>query len=174
MTQILTLLNWFMGNNAKRGALWMGLASIGLLIGALMLQHIWKVLPCDLCYWQRKPHMIIAVLGVLGFLCRNNSRRAVLFALLALAAFVNAGLAGFHTGVEYHWWKGLPTCSTPTEVTTTLEQARALIFSNSTIIPCDEPSWSFLGLSLTMWNGVISLIMGAWAVWGFKRSRNPL
>lgn len=155
--------------NGRRAAALLALTSVVLLATVYFFQYVLRILPCELCYWQRKPHMLIIVLGILGALLSKPRPRAVLLALIALASFANMGISIFHVGVEYRWWEGLSSCSTPTAVTSTLEEARNLIF-NSTVIPCDKPGWVFLGVSMAGWNGLASLAMGVFALLGMRRS----
>ncbi len=155
--------------NGRRAALLLALGSATLLAIVYYFQYVLRILPCELCYWQRKPHMLIIALGLAGALLVQPKARAGILALMALAAFANMGISIFHVGVEYKWWQGLATCSAPTAVTTSLEEARNLIF-NSTVVPCDQPGWVFLGISMAGWNGLISLAMGVFAVLGARKS----
>jgi disulfide bond formation protein DsbB len=168
MKQILNCLNWMQGDG-RRAALFAALASAGLLAAAYFFQYVVKLLPCELCYWQRKPHFAIIPLGLLGFFLMQARWRFVVLGLIVLAALTNTGISIFHVGVEHHWWQGLSTCSAPTAVTRTIEEARNLIF-NSTVVPCDKPAWVFLGISMAGWNGLASLAIALWAALGARRS----
>lgn len=162
------LLNLLLGNG-RLAALELALGSAALLATAYFFQYVLHILPCELCYWQRKPHFILIGLGLVTALVSKPGPRRALLWLMALVALANAGIAGFHVGVENKWWEGLPTCSAPTAVTSTIEEARNLIF-NSTVVRCDEPGWIFLGISMAGWNGIVSLAMAVWAGMGARRS----
>jgi disulfide bond formation protein DsbB len=70
---------------------------------------------------------------------------------------VGAGIAGFHTGVERKWWKGLETCSNDElKADASIEEMRAALLQAETP-RCDEISWSIFGVSLTNLNFVGSL-----------------
>lgn len=168
---MIKLLNRLLGDG-RLAALELALLSTALLATVYYFEYVLKILPCELCFWQRKPHFAIIPLGLLAFALKNHKLRAGLLVLIALAALGNMGISIFHVGVEHKWWPGLAGCSAPTAVATTLEEARNLIF-NSTVVPCDQPGWVFLGISMAGWNGLISLGMAVWASLGAYRSRKP-
>lgn len=171
MKQIIAFIMFFQGDG-RRAALMAGLVSAALLATVYFFQYVLKILPCELCYWQRKPHMALVVLGVIGFFIQAPRHRASLLWFMALLALSNVGLSIFHVGVEYHWWKGLDTCSTPSVVTATVEEARDLLFGGTTVIPCDKPGWVFLGISMAAWNGVMCLGLSLWLALGALRSKH--
>src|SRR5260370_1401533 len=89
------------------------LGSGALLLGAYYFQYVEKLAPCDMCYWQRWPHMAAIAVGLAAGASFLQPRLALVFALLAITALlVTAGLGVFHAGVEQHWWAG-PRASSP-------------------------------------------------------------
>ena len=129
-----------------------------LLIAALGFQYLGGLAPCQLCIWQRWPHAAAVAVGaaVLIFGIPKLAWAG------ALAAAASSAIALFHAGVEYKWWRGLEACSaTPLEMTS---GAELLDFSASQpVVLCDEVVWSFLGLSMAAWNGILSLVLaGIW------------
>jgi disulfide bond formation protein DsbB len=168
MKSFLSLLQWMQGDG-RRAALFSALGSASVLAAAWYYEHVVKLLPCYLCYLERKPHMALIALGLPAALAKNPKARASLLAVMAVLALANTGISIFHVGVEHHWWNGLSSCSAPTAVATTLDQARNLIFG-STIVPCDKAVWFFLGISMAGWNGIISLGMALWAGFAAWRS----
>ncbi len=168
MKAFLKLLDWMQGDG-RRAAVFSALGSAGILAAAYFYQYVIKLLPCALCYMERKPHMAIIGLGLVAALIHKPKIRAGLLALMALAALGNAGLSLFHVGVEQHWWTWESSCTTPNLSTNDLAAARALIFE-STVVPCDKAVWWFLGISMAGWNGIISLFMAAWAGFAARRS----
>src|SRR5260370_6874773 len=88
------------------------LGSGALLLGAYYFQYVEKLAPCDMCYWQRWPHMAAIAVGLAAGASFLQPRLALVFALLAITALlVTAGLGVFHAGVEQHWWAGPQACS---------------------------------------------------------------
>ena len=47
-------------------ALAMGLGALALILGALGFQYIGGVAPCEMCHWQRWPHIAAAIIGIAG------------------------------------------------------------------------------------------------------------
>ena len=69
---------------------------------------------------------------------------------------VDAGIAGYHVGVEQRWWEGLQTCSSLVDVTDNLNAALDAIM-NAPVIRCDEIAWSLFGISMAGYNMVAAL-----------------
>lgn len=120
-----------------------------LLGGAYLSQYGFGLVPCEMCWWQRYPHMAAVALAFVSTLA--EPKRAWI-ALAALAILASGLIGGFHAGVEYGWWQGLTACSTPT-----LGGGDALeAIMNAPVVRCDEVQWSLLGISLAGWNFFIS------------------
>jgi disulfide bond formation protein DsbB len=139
------------------------------LAGAWFFQLVLDIRPCPLCLEQRYAYYLAVLLGALVALAAaRDAPRAVLVAglvILALAALYNAGLGGYHAGVEWGFWPGPTECTGPV-----LDLGKAgSLFDNLDkvkVIRCDEVQWRFLGLSLAGYNVLISLLMAAIAAWG--------
>ena len=140
--------------------------SLAALATAFAFQHAGGLEPCPLCIWQRWPHVATALLaGVsLGF---RGPAAAVPVGLAGLAALAGAGLAGFHVGVEQHWWQGLEACAGGPPAETVAELRKRLL--DAVPARCDEVAWSFLGLSMAAWNGLLSLALAGMAAGALRR-----
>ncbi|MDE0589624.1 disulfide bond formation protein B [Halocynthiibacter sp. C4] len=138
------------------------LGSAALMIGALGFQYIGGLAPCPMCLWQRYPHVVAIVLGVLAL----SGGPRILALLGGLSALTTAGIALFHTGVERAWWEGPSTCTSGAIAELSPEQLMDQIM-NAPLVRCDEVAWEFLGLSMASWNGIASLVLaGVWfAAW---------
>ncbi|WP_426265692.1 disulfide bond formation protein B [Sphingomonas sp. LHG3443-2] len=149
-----------------RLAQWLALAIPGaLLLGALGSQHLGGLNPCEMCFWQRWPHLVAVVLAGLSLALSRAARPLTLLAALAIAASGALGL--FHAGVEQGWWEGLTTCSTVATGATPDELLKSIMATP--LIRCDQIQWTFLGLSLAAWNAVISLLTAGAILWLTKR-----
>lgn len=148
----------------SRETLLAGLAaagSAGLLAGAFMFQHLGGMAPCEFCLWQRWPHALGILLGVLLLVPALRGLRA-LRAVGALAMAVGAGIALLHTGVERGWWEGPTECSSSLGAGMSTDDLLKAIQS-APIVRCDEVAWSMAGLSMASWNGILSLVLlGLW------------
>lgn len=142
-----------------------------LLGGALAFQYIGGLPPCEMCHWQRWPHMAALVLAAGGGLALAKQRPGAGRSSLARAAAVLAGLALlvtaaiglFHVGVEQDWWEG-PTACSVIGGGQTAEDIFATVMA-APVIRCDETPWSLFGISMAGYNALISFLMGGLVLW---------
>jgi disulfide bond formation protein DsbB len=158
---------------ALTAALAIAVIAAATLAGAWFFQLVLDIRPCPLCLEQRYGYYLAVPLGVLlAWAAAKHAPRAVLvagLALLALAALANAGLGGYHAGVEWGFWPGPTECTGPV---LDLGKAGSLLdnLDKVKVIRCDEVQWRFLGISLAGYNVLISLAMAALAGWGIAGS----
>lgn len=148
-------------------------AGLALLGGALFIEHGLGIRPCILCEYQRIPPLVVIVLAAVAAwpgLPRPWAR--ALLGLVALVFLGGAVLAGYHVGVEQHWWAGTDQCggadAPPSEVSTSLADLRAALAAPE-IVPCDAVPWSLFGISLAGFNLILSLGLSAVALWAVRR-----
>lgn len=136
------------------------IGSAGLLLGALAFQYWGGLAPCKMCIWQRWPHGIAIVIG---FMALATQHRALPL-LGALVVITGAGIAFYHTGVEFGVFEGPDTCTSGPITGLTADELLDQI-NNAPLVRCDVVPWSFLGLSMAAWNGVISVVLALiWVV----------
>jgi disulfide bond formation protein DsbB len=149
------------------------------ILGAWFFQFGLGLRPCPLCLEQRYAYYFAIPLAVLVLLGETvGSQRKVLLAalfIIALGMLWNAGLAGYHAGVEWKWWAGPQDCSGPLD---SLGSANDLLGSleKVNVVRCDEAAWRFLGLSLAGYNVLISFALAVVALAGLlagRRQRLP-
>jgi disulfide bond formation protein DsbB len=138
-----------------------GTVSLALIAGALLFQYAWAYPPCEICHWQRWPHIASAVLGLGGgamlALKVFPARAARTFAWLVVVALVIAGALGvYHAGIEYGWWEGPAACTG-----TGFTPGSGAGFDAFHFVRCDEAAWTFLGVSLAGYNAIISFVVAA-------------
>ncbi|MGH6865707.1 MAG: disulfide bond formation protein B [Methyloceanibacter sp.] len=149
------------------------LITVATILAALTFDHLGGYAPCPLCLQQRYAYYFgvpaAAAAWIAARLGATGSAR-ILLVLIALAFLINAGLGSYHSGVEWKWWSGPETCAGGAELewgegglSEQLETAR--------VVRCDKAPWHFLGLSFAGWNAVISLLLGALAIFGATRTR---
>lgn len=132
------------------------LGSIVLLGGAYYFQYIVGLAPCEMCLWQRYPHMAAILLGVLTLPLMKAPRVALAFALLAvLALSVTSGIGVFHAGVEYHLWEGPQACSGRIPTGLPAEELKKILL-RAPMVRCDEAAWKMAGISMAGWNAILS------------------
>ncbi|WP_375262247.1 disulfide bond formation protein B [Palleronia sp.] len=134
--------------------------SAALLLGAFVFQAFGYA-PCKLCIWQRWPHGLAIIAGVVAVFYP----RALTAAVGGLAALTTAGVGVYHSGVELGWWQGPTSCSGGGSL---VGLTGADMLSTDTldkVVMCDEVAWAFAGLSMASWNAVASFALACvWAV----------
>jgi disulfide bond formation protein DsbB len=140
--------------------------SAALLLGAFGFQLLGYA-PCKLCLWQRWPHGIAVVIGLLALFGSGT----LLPLLGALAAATTGALGVYHTGVEQGWWQGPNTCTSAPITNVSANQLMDQIMA-APLIRCDEIAWQFLGLSMAGWNAVISFALALVWLTAWQKSRN--
>ena len=128
--------------------------SAALLLGALWFQYVMGLPPCKLCIWQRWPHVIAVLIGLVVL---ATGQRVLAWAG-ALAAATTAGIGLYHTGVERGWWEGPATCTSSGTAGMSADDLFNKIM-NAPLIRCDEVAWSLFGLSMASWNAIAALIL---------------
>jgi len=150
---------------ARRLALGAALGSLAMLLGAFAFQYLGDLPPCKLCIWQRWPHGIAIVIGLLAAALPVRG----LAWLGGMVVLVGAGIAAYHVGVEQAWWEGPSTCSSQGVSGLSAAELMDQILT-APLVRCDEIAWSLFGLSMAAWNGVISLFLAT--IW-FAAARKP-
>ena len=131
-----------------------------LLGGALISQYVGVLYPCEMCMWQRWPHLVAIFFALTAFGLRARPATSLLFtALAAIAIAVSGGIGVFHAGVEYGWWQGLTACSTTATGGSTSEMLDAIM--DAPLVRCDVAPWTLLGVSLAGFNAIFSLSAAA-------------
>ena len=124
-----------------------------LLSTAILFQYGMGLEPCNLCIWQRWPHLAIIILtliGLWGFMPR------VMLKLILIAGITSVTFGSYHAGIEYGFWSGPLGCAANVTLDANIKTLTEQLLSTP-IARCDEVAWSFLGLSMAGWNSLISL-----------------
>jgi len=159
-----------------RGGLWFAFAYAAFaLLFALTAQFGFGFEPCTLCLWQRIPYTLCLIVALVGL----NSAQLKLWRgafLLACAALflIDGGIASFHIGVEQHWWSGTASCAIQTGAVTDAASLRESLLTQP-VARCDEIAWTWLGLSMTVWNlfyALFGALFTSFIVF-FGRPQNP-
>lgn len=134
------------------------LGSAMMLMGAFAFEYIGEMPPCKLCIWQRWPHGVAVLIGLVALLLPWR----VLSYLGALAAASTAAVALYHSGVELHWWEGPTSCTAGSVAGISAADLMKQILA-APVIRCDEIPWSLGGISMAGWNGIASA--GLTVIW---------
>lgn len=153
---------------APAGAL---LASAAMLASAWGFQLLGGLQPCALCLYQRWPYWIVLGLAAVTLILGKRLGRSGYAALMVAAAatfLAGAGIAGFHTGVEQHWWPGLQSCGGAIHPGASLDDLKRQLLA-APVVRCDEVPWSLFGISLAGYNFLASLIFAGASVWATRK-----
>lgn len=144
------------------------LGALAALVAAYTAQYGFGLQPCILCLYQRIPFGMAALLALLTLLL-GGAQRGPLMLLAGLALLANTGLAVFHTGVELHWWAGTEACAGGAAATAgmTMEQLQQAL-AQPAQPRCDQPPWSFHGITMANLNIPFSLALALLALWGMR------
>lgn len=131
------------------------------LLSAFLAEKFWNIPPCLLCIYTRYIFLGIFLLSLSYFLFH------FFFIQISQWGFVIMlfSLSVYQAGVEYHFWKGPPSC-TSMEINDIQERSpkeRMRYLKNKIkqrpIVPCNQIKWKFLGFSVTFWNMVVLFII---------------
>jgi disulfide bond formation protein DsbB len=144
-------------------ALLAGTYSLAMILGALVFQYGFNVIPCEMCHWQRWPHDAAIFLGLGSALLFHfnviDRQTMKLLAWLTLGAIaITAGLGFWQALVEYKLVPGPSSCTGPRFVLS------AQMDLNSPVVSCDNPGWTLFHISLAGYNFLCSgtvVVLGA-------------
>ncbi len=160
-----------MADKAGRTALFSAIAIPALLWGgaALVAQRWFGLFPCEMCMWQRWPHMAALALGLIALLLRNQPVSRLLVALAALAIAVSGAIGLFHAGVEYHWWQGFTQCTSNAGSSGDFMKD----IMSAPLVRCDVAPWTLAGISLAGFNAIFSVAGAVWIAVLLMKNKAP-
>ena len=146
-------------------------ASMVILGTVYFFQYALDYEPCELCYFQRYPYMLIIPISALAYLMRHKTdlttKRAArgLLALITLLFFLSTFIAGHQIGVEQGLWQAFTSCGGG-EVAGTLDQLPELSVS------CERTQTIFdTGITFAEANFVVSFLLGLFGAYTIRRTR---
>ena len=127
--------------------------------------------PCELCLKERIPYYGgIPLALVTGFLALRRRGSLLPAGFAALTLVFGAVMAGYHAGVEWHFWPGPASCTgaviAPAKVEDFLHQLQT-----ASVVRCDAAALRIAGLSLAGWDAAVSALLAGLAGLGFVRSQ---
>lgn len=135
--------------------------------GALLSQYGFNMHPCLLCLYQRGPHTLNLLLGILALSTAIKYPKfscAVIFT--ASLTFLLGGLiASYHVGVEQRWWHGFEGCSFPKVEQGDFEGFKNALLS-APVTSCTDIPFQLFGISMAGYNALLSLGSAAFFLTG--------
>lgn len=144
------------------------LSSIAALAFAYTAEHVYGLLPCILCIYQRIPYFINIFL-VPYALILNNKLKLVLLVLCAISYLSGGLIASYHVLVEKGVIKLETSCEQQGESATTIEEIRNQLIGKPAA-PCEKPQFVFLGVSMAGWNALFSFLMCFYVIYGLRKN----
>ncbi|HLK26439.1 MAG TPA: disulfide bond formation protein B [Caulobacteraceae bacterium] len=149
--------------------------SIVVLAGAYAFQVFGGLQPCELCHLQREVYFIAIPVAALALVSSRLDQLKTfapwLGAVLAIIFLGGALIAGYHAGVEWHWWPGPQACTGGAGPVSAAALGRLMRGGRFNIPRCDEAAWRLLGISMAGWNTLISAGLAAWTAAWVARER---
>ena len=139
---------------------------------ALAAQYLAGLAPCPLCHWQRYPYVVAVLIAGAGLFAGPQPAR-MLVALAALAILASAGIAAFHVGVEQKWWQGTAGCTGGIDFSGMSVEEMQQALENVAPARCDEPAWTFLGISMAGYNLIYAAVAGIGLLIAALRTGKP-
>ena len=137
----------------------LGTISISMILFALISEHLFGFTPCSLCMIQRYPHILVAITSI--WLVFFSTHNLFMYPLNTLVMAFSIILASYHVGVEQGIFQGPQSCSSSNLSSVSEKSAEALLIDilNTSIVRCNEVTWSFMRLSMASWNLIISIAL---------------
>ena len=143
----------------------LGAISMSMILFALISQYLFEFTPCSLCLIQRYPHILVAITSL--WLVFFRTHNLFIYPLNTLIMAFSIILASYHVGVEQGIFQGPQSCSPSNLFSVTEKSAEALLkdILNTSVVRCNEVTWSFISLSMASWNLIMSIaLFTAWIV----------
>lgn len=139
--------------NATPATLFAALLAFAVALSAsgFILEHGFGATPCPMCWWQRYAHWAIGGFALTGYaLPQRPMRMGAAFAVGA-ASLVGLYIALWQFAAQNGLLPFPPSCGA---TGASMAGATDLLAAMGTvkIVPCDEETFTLLGLSLAAWN----------------------
>ena len=137
----------------------LGTISMSMIFFALISEYMFGFTPCSLCLIQRYPHMLVAITSI--WLVFFRTHNLFMYPLNTLIMAFSIILASYHVGVEQAIFQGPQFCSISNLSSVSEKSAEALLIDllNTSVVRCNEVTWSFMTLSMASWNLIISVAL---------------
>ena len=152
---------------ARALLLGVALLALTLVVSAAILEHGFGVLPCKMCWWQRYAHWVIGGLALVGLATRRYRLAA---GGIMLAALGGLAVALWQTAAQQGWLPFPASCvGDGAALAQGTEVLNAMLHTR--VVPCDQETFTLLGLSLAAWNILAMLLCTGVALKVLLKSR---
>ena len=147
------------------------LISLIALISAYFIEYILGHQPCSLCLYERIPFFLAILIILINY--RYNKLEKYFILLLAIIFFISTILSLYHLGIEQGFIEESLLCN--------LEKGANIIDKDEILkqlqqknISCKDVTFKIVGLSLTSYNIIISILLTITLIrfyFGYENSR---
>lgn len=131
-----------------------------MLAGAHAFERLGGLEPCALCLDQREAHWAglgVALAGLaLASAFKAKRIAAAAAGACALVYLLSAGIAFYHTGVEYKFWPGPATCSGAGPAVVDQSALDDVLKGVAPVTSCSDAPWTLFGVSMAGYNFLVS------------------
>ena len=123
------------------------------LIGAYIMEYVFGLEPCNLCFYQRIFFVAILFLALFCiFFLKNLRFKNYIIYLVILLFFANMLLSLYHVGVEQKIFELPSGCSGVgfLDMSNIVELTEVIMSKKA--VRCDEPAFEFFGITLAAMN----------------------
>ena len=132
------------------------LISIFALVSAFFIEHALGHQPCNLCIFERIPYLLALIIIVLNYKFVHLEKRFILLLILIfLAATI---LSVYHLAIEQGFIEESLVCDLKNS-SNLLSKEDILKQLNEKNVSCKDVTFKILGLSLTSYNIIISILI---------------
>ena len=131
--------------------------SLGALGAAFIAEYVFMIAPCKLCIYQRYTYLVLAIISTITLCFRLAFVQRFLLLCAVVVVLVGCLTAFYHVGVEQQIFTERFSCTSSINESSllTLEEMKNQIYNKTP--QCSEVSFSFLGISMAGWNGILLL-----------------
>ena len=144
-------------NFKKNWALIILIIAIVAIATALIAEHIFNILPCQMCIYQRYSYYSLIILSII-FLLLKKQNSSIYYLLVEIMLIVGLFFSLWHIGIENHLIGGPSSCSSDMGNISNIQDLKEYIL-NRPVIACDEINWTFLGVSFAIYNSILQMIL---------------
>ncbi len=146
------------------------LICIGILATGYTMEHVFGVLPCQMCLYERDIFMVVGAFSFLSFFLIPTRYHSSALIILGFIFMGGALFAGYHVAIQQHWVSLPAFCaSNDFSALDSVESLREQMLKTP-LVRCDQVTWSLFGLSLAAYNAILSFVL-AITCWTWIRRR---
>lgn len=132
------------------------ISSIAILT-AFIAEHLFKILPCKMCLYQRYPYYILILVSFI-FLFLKNKNNKIYYILVEILLLIGIFFSLWHVAIENNLISGPPGCAISLENFDSNLSLKEYII-NRPIVSCNEVNWTFLGISFAIYNSLLQIAL---------------